>query len=141
MTKVKPSKLLRNFRALARSVECSPWLGPTAEQKNEFHRLGKSVLRAVLAELGVDGDVRSCLGGPAVMGEVILHTDRVYVCLCTSSGGADARFYYRTCRGRNDYAGGPNLWYTYRSLSDNPTGFVDGLRALTSPAHPQGARS
>lgn len=129
---VKPQTLKRNCKELAAIAQRAARIGPEAG-KPRFHSVGKSVLRAILAELGVEGDVRSCLGGIAVLGEVILHTDHVYVCLGVSIvGGDDPRFMYRTCKGRKDYGGGPNLWWSFRWLAEDPQRFIDCVRALSS---------
>ena len=78
--------------------------------KDEFHRKYKRKLRAIAIALGLTPgsfDVRSNKGGPAVLGEVILHTDTLYV----SVGGLDAtRVMFRACKGRKDYYGGVNRW-------------------------------
>ena len=106
--------------------------GAVFSNKEEFHKQGTRLLKKVLSELGVDGDVRSCKGGPAVCGEVILHTDKVYVCLCVPSFGAALQFYFRTCRGRRDYSGGPNRWYSWEKLAAEPAEFVYILRDMTN---------
>ncbi len=111
--------------------------GPDAGPgKMEFHRLGKSVLRAILKQLEVPGDVRSCLGGPAVVGEVILHTDKLYVQFCTSGFGGPIRFMYRTCKGRKDYTGGHNRWHSYQQLVNDPQDFLKTLKDLMEEQQP-----
>jgi hypothetical protein len=68
-----------------------------------------------------------------VVGEVILHTDHVYVCLTTSAfSGEPARFYFRTCKGCQDYAGGGNNWYSFRRLADDPDEFVNTFKRLAA---------
>ena len=78
--------------------------------KEAFHRKYKSKLRAIAKALGLTVgtfDVRSNKGGPAVLGEVVLHSDTLYV----SVGGLDAtRVMFRGCKGRKDYTGGVNRW-------------------------------
>jgi len=91
------------------------------KDKESFHREGKKFLRDAAKEAGlIPGtyEVRSCKGGPAVRGEVILHHDDVYVNLTGQDGGYS---YIRSCNGRNDFYGGDN----------NKLSFVD----LTSSAH------
>lgn len=130
MTGAKKNVLAKNARELAIVAGRCARVGP-AGGKDEFHRLGKRFLRNVLDELGVEGDVRSCLGGPAVVGEAILHTDKVYVMLCVSSFGGPVQFMYRTCQGRKDYTGGNNRWAKYEHLVENVDGFVEELKRLS----------
>lgn len=89
--------------------------GAEGMAKNAFHRKFLSVLRTVALELGLtidEFDVRSNKGGPAVLGEVTLHTDRLYLMV----GGygfekaGDKQFMFRTVAGRKDYQGGANQW-------------------------------
>ena len=73
--------------------------------KRNFHLRGKKHLREVANKLGFTregADIRSCKGGPAVSGEVILHADHLYICV-----GHDFA-YFRICNGRKDYSGGQN---------------------------------
>ena len=105
-------------------------------QKKEFHKAGKKVLQWVLSQLGTKGEVRSCLGGPAVLGEVILHTDYVYVQLCQLrdkdifTNKTETKFMFRGCNGRGDFVGQRNHWYSYDDLANNPEQFVELLHAL-----------
>lgn len=91
-------------------------------RKVAFHRLGQQYLKCIaeLMELPQGTfSVRSCKGGPGVMGEVILHADNLYVCLTTTSFDEDTkRFYYRTCKGQKDYTGGRNTWMSWSALED-----------------------
>jgi hypothetical protein len=51
-------------------------------QKKLFHRKRREGLRALAKELRLSPDsfhVRSCRGGVAVSGEIILHGERVYI--------------------------------------------------------------
>ncbi len=130
MRVVKPVTLKRNtarLLAVARRVAA----GAISQNKAEFHALGRMVLRGVLSHLGVEGEVRSCKGGPAVCGEVILHTDDVYVCLTVTCFGG-LQFYYRTVQGRTDYCGGTNNWFTFERLASDPLALVEALRSLTT---------
>ena len=88
-------------------------------RKGTFHRLGKEYLREVARLMLLrEGtyDIRVNKGGPAVLGEVILHSDTLYVCL----GGSipSDKFYYRTCQGRRDFTGGANNWMLYTALRE-----------------------
>ena len=128
--RIMPQSLKKNLAQLLAAARRGA-NGAVGQNKDEFHRAGKSVLRAVLKDLGVDGDIRSCSGGPAVLGEVILHADDVYVCLCASAFGPRVpEFYYRSCKGRKDYTGGPNQRYSFEKLAADPTAFVTALRSL-----------
>ena len=79
----------------------------SAQAKEMFHAAGKILLRDLARKLGVDTfEVRSSLGGPAVPGEVILHTPSLYIQVCPSSAKNPVLF--RTCNGMKDYCGGDN---------------------------------
>lgn len=108
--------------------------GAVSANKEEFHRLGRAVLRGVLGHLGVDGEVRSCKGGPAVCGEVVLHTADVYVQLGVPCFGGGLQFLYRPVEGRDDYAGGANRWFAFERLAADPMELVEALNALATPA-------
>ena len=85
-----------------------------------FHRSGNKLLRALAAAVGLEAktfDVRSCLGGPGVMGEVILHTSHFYIQLFID--GTKPRLLYRTCKGQKDYTGGRNDYVWLGSLVDD----------------------
>ncbi|MFO0798331.1 MAG: hypothetical protein U0804_12710 [Gemmataceae bacterium] len=128
MRVVKPATLRRNaarLLAVARRIAA----GAVSQNKAEFHALGRAVLRAILGQLGVEGELRSCRGGPAVCGEVIMHTEAVYVCLSVTCFGG-LQFYYRAVEGRNDYVGGANHWFTFERLAADPLAFVEALRGL-----------
>jgi hypothetical protein len=104
--------------------------GAISTNKGDFLRLGVSLLKKVRNHLGVQGEVRSCKGGPAVCGEVILHTAAVYVCFCVPSFGGGLHFYYRRCQGRNDYSGEANRWYPFDLLAQDPMKFILTLEGL-----------
>ena len=90
---------------------------PSAESKAKFHRGGKALLRALAQELRlVPGtyQVRSCKGGPAVWGEVILHSQDIYLEVSGGSSivhrGQVCDVMFRRCLGLMDYSVGPNQW-------------------------------
>lgn len=90
---------------------------PHSYTKLEYHRLGKSILKAIAKELGLQSgtyDIRSNLGGTAVTGEVTLHGEHVYIQLCESG------VMYRSCKGRKDYSGGYNNWMQVEELGNLP---------------------
>jgi len=82
-----------------------------AARKRVFHSRARSQLRPLAVALGLEPDsydLRSNYGGMALSGEAILHTDRLYVHVCQPVTGHDSGILFRTCKGRNDYVGGPN---------------------------------
>ena len=92
-----------------------------AAAKNAFHSEGQRAMRALAKALQLDSseyEVRSSRGGPAVSGEIILHTDKCYVQLSLGLCGLDNEVLYRTCRGREDYTGGRNHFAGVRDLVD-----------------------
>ena len=118
--------LLRDFTQLAKTDVALGDGDPNHENPHSFtklkyHALGKRVLKAVAAELGLQSgsyDIRSNLGGTAVAGEITLHTDRIYIQLCEAMNGLEVL--YRSCVGRKDYSGGGNHWMRYDDLLDLP---------------------
>ena len=76
--------------------------------KGKFHTAGKAFLKAFIKELGIEKpyNILSGRGGPAVLGEVTLHTNHLYVCFGEYS-------YWRTCDCITDYSGGPNNQIKY----------------------------
>lgn len=131
MPQAKASTVLRNGRELARlAVLINRGSGT---YKFEFHRLGKSVLRAVLKELGVEGRIKSNLAGDGITGDVSLRTDRVYVCLSGFSVDTPPRFMFRAAKSQKDTVGGHNQWFHYYRLgeADGLAEFVGKLRDLT----------
>lgn len=92
-----------------------------AAAKNAFHSEGQKAMRALAKALQLESsqyEVRSCRGGPAVSGEIILHTEKCYVQLSLGLCGLDNEVLYRTCRGRDDYTGGRNHFAGVRDLVD-----------------------
>jgi hypothetical protein len=93
--------------------------GYNDKAKRTFHRLAKQYLEEIAHDLGLrDGQysIRSNKAGVACLGEVILHSDNLYVHL----GGSIPRpeFYYRCVKGRKDYRGGRNTHMEYEKLTD-----------------------
>lgn len=87
-----------------------------AEAKTLFHAEGrKAMLRLADALLLAKGtyDVRSNKAGPAVSGEITLHSDEAYVQL---SIGCTREVMFRSVRSRQDYTGGPNHWASINEL-------------------------
>ena len=85
-------------------------LSYNAQNKKEFHRVGKKVLRQIADALGLSKnnyEIRSCLGGIAVGGEVILHSDSLYISI---QEGSFDDIMYRHVKSRKDYSGDVNCW-------------------------------
>lgn len=89
-----------------------------ASSKEAFHKGGRQVLKELAKHLGLskgDYDIKNIMGGYAVTGEVILHTDHLYIQFGHVMKG---KFMWRLCRGRNDHSGGQNRWELWDSLYD-----------------------
>lgn len=96
--------------------------------KAEFKRLSRKLLREVAKQLDLTKetyDIRWNEGGIAVSGDATLHHDKFYVMfnldLCDW-------VLVRTCNGRKDYTGGPNMSYPFERLADGVEPFVKWLR-------------
>lgn len=101
-----------------------------AAAKEVFHREAKKALRRVADALGLakaDYDLRSNQGGPAVSGEITLHTDHAYIQVDLGCMGPAREVMYRTCDGRRDYTGGRNNFASIANLLD-PLSFAAHLR-------------
>ena len=95
--------------------------GHKVSQKETFARIGKKIAREIakLMELAPGTfDIRYNKAGPAVMGDLRLHTDSLYLTLEPSYSGLG--FMYRSCKSRKDYTGGTNRWAQYSELRDLP---------------------
>jgi hypothetical protein len=88
--------------------------------KEAFHWEGRKVFRRLASHMGLlprEYDVRSNKGGIAVSGEIILHTDRVYLHL-SQGMGPELSLMMRSCDGRKDYIGGKNHFAPIDVLAD-----------------------
>jgi len=104
------------------------------EQKKAFHRQGRFALRALARELRIPEssyEIRSCHGGVAVSGEIILHGETIYIQACQPATGADSGILIRSCQGRRDYEGGPNHLAPL-SLLDRPAELAGYVRVVMS---------
>jgi hypothetical protein len=104
------------------------------EQKKAFHRQARIALRALAKELRFSPnsfDLRSCVGGIAVSGEIILHGEAIYIQICQPATGTDSGILIRTCEGRRDYHGGRNHLAPL-SLLDRPPELARYVRAVMS---------
>lgn len=80
--------------------------------KSLYHSRGKKLLKALAEKCELEGDLRSNKGGVAVMGEVTLHCDTIYIQICELFGNIS--FLVRQCNGRKDYTGKANHFHTLR---------------------------
>ena len=81
------------------------------EAKRLFHSRAKSQLRRIATALDLEPgsyDLRSNQAGIAVSGEIILHSDHLYVQVSQSAMGYHSGILFRICKGRKDFVGGPN---------------------------------
>lgn len=105
-----------------------------ADAKKLFHSEARRALRNLADALGYDKDdyeIRSNMAGPAVSGEVTLHSDEVYV--QASCDGRERGVLYRRCRDRRDYLGLRNNFASLGELT-NPAAFAAKLcRDLSLP--------
>ena len=95
-----------------------------ANLKEQFHKLGKAFLKDLAKLLGPDiGEytVSSNKAGIAVLGEVTLHADNLYVQLHDSFNGNGISALYRSCTSQKDYHGGPNNHANMPDFFNNET--------------------
>lgn len=118
---MKEATVLKNWNALRNlGGNCADWYdeGKPGPNKKAFAAAAKSLCRWLRDDVldGAEGDIRFNPGGPAVSGEITLHTDKIYVqfagdCHNDPSLGVMVR----TCKGRKDYCGGVNHWVRSRA--------------------------
>lgn len=97
-----------------------------ATAKGYFHREGRRVLREVAKRLGLapgSFTIRSNMGGVAVCGEVVLHSDKLYINLAAEGHPSNRTFWFRRVSGRpakrgERYFSGPNHHMTFGALTD-----------------------
>lgn len=81
-----------------------------AQAKQKFHNQARKVLREIAKKIGVEKsefNVSSNKAGPASVGEVTFHSDKLYIQI----GGLNPEnVLYRSCNGRKDSTGGTNQW-------------------------------
>jgi hypothetical protein len=107
-------------KALVAAAQNTPAQSPPRNlSKDRFHTVYKKRLREIAEALGLsksEYDLRSNKAGPAVLGEVILHSDRIYL----QVGGLNQnQVMYRSVKGRKDYTGGTNNWMSLDVLWNN----------------------
>lgn len=91
-----------------------------------WHRVWKRRLNQIAKDLNWPEDsfrVRSNLAGPAILGDVTLHGEQLYIALGGSfwkNGRPDGDVLYRTVDGIGDYTGGHNQWTTLQDVVERP---------------------
>lgn len=108
-------KRLQEFIAICRQGKH----GFSEVNKRKFHMTGRAICRELAKMMGLEiGEykISSNKAGPAVMGEVTLHTMGVYFQLQGDS--FNGRILFRSCVGLKDYSGGQNQWMPFEELLD-----------------------
>ncbi len=105
------------------------------EQQNadkvKFHKESKKLLKAIADILNItDYDLRSNMAGPAVSGEITLHSDNLYLQLSCNGFNGETSILYRSCNGKKDYTGGQNNFITVARLKDS-TGMTQFFKNCT----------
>ena len=117
----KETRGVKAFVELAAGEPINEYTDAGAAKKQRFHRLGRSVLKALAEKLGLfpgTFDIRSNPAGIAGCGAVTLHGDWLYVDFGQTALGPDWGFMFRRCRGRKDSCGGRNEWMRWETLLD-----------------------
>jgi hypothetical protein len=105
--------------------------------KQEYRNLGRRILKYIAEQMQLPKgsyEIRWNPGGVACSGDHTLHTDHVYVALHDNIGSG--WFYYRTCKGRKDYAGGQNQIVSWSRFT--APGGLDKLIAALKTIQAQG---
>jgi hypothetical protein len=90
-------------------------------QKQKFHKQYDKVLKKLAKDLKLkDGtyEIRHSYGGFSVFGDLVLHAEKLYVCIVGSLYRNSKTFYYRACNGLNDYKGSPNQYMDLEAFKD-----------------------
>ena len=109
---------MKGLKHMADLMVAAPY-NPSA--KRRWLNAARLACKSVAEDLGLAPgtfEVRTCKGGSAVPGEVILHAESVYLCIGTSMPGGELVGYARSCKGRKDYTGGVNRWLSTRMTFD-----------------------
>ncbi len=103
------------------------------EAKRAFHAEAKRALLAFAQHIGLapdEYDLRSNPAGPAVSGEIIFHSDTLYIQIAMSSMGQGREILFRRCNGRSDYCGHRNAFCDIVAITDH-TRFASLIRRET----------
>jgi hypothetical protein len=82
--------------------------------KDLFRALAMKTLKQVRELLGDNGDCRFLVGGIAVSGDAVYHSDSIYI----SIGSTDLGILVRTVTSRKDYTGGCNQWFSWAQFAE-----------------------
>jgi len=107
--------------------------------KGEFRREAMKMARAVGEALGyakADYDVRWNKSGDACSGDVILHSDELYIHFTQNGAGMSDQFMWRVCRSRKESQGGANQWMRWTELADLEAVAAKMLRYAKMGRHP-----
>lgn len=108
---IQPRDLVK-FLRLQRSIQ-----GYQEEPKKEFHRLGHKLAFTLAKGIGLKPDqyeIRHMEGGIGVPGEIVLHSDSIYIQFSDVEFG----MLYRKVKNRRDYVGQRNCWLPWRQFAD-----------------------
>lgn len=95
------------------------------EWKTKFHKVA-----LYLMEPGASFNIKSNKGGRGVLGEITLHSDRIYI---QAGGSCDPdevpdKLLIRSCKGLTDYTGGQNHYIdaslTAAQIADKARSFI-----------------
>lgn len=112
---------LRSKPLLPVLFQARAWLDP--EGKRSFHTEAARALRDVARSMGIprDGyDLRSNKAGPAVSGEITLHSDKAYIQI-SEPFVAGHEILYRSVASRTDYTGRRNHYAAIAEIHDPAT--------------------
>lgn len=110
-----PFARLANLAALFDSGEVRP------ECKETFLKTAKHACKAIAEILELPKEtysIRVNRGGPAVIGEVTLHADHLYLQFSPVDFGSGPSFMYRECMSQKDYTGLHNQWAKFSDLKN-----------------------
>lgn len=122
---------MEEFEALAKAMNAD--LSYNENAKERFHRAGKKALKKIAELMDLqkgDYDIRSNKGGIAVSGEVTLHSDTFYLQVSESFMGRGKEILYRSCKGRKDYCGGGNNFYSVNQLAEDTNRAISTFRKI-----------
>ncbi|SDJ08543.1 hypothetical protein [Pseudomonas abietaniphila] len=111
--------------------------------KDTLHRSGKRLLKEIAQAVGIpesDYALRSNKGGDGVMGEVVAHSDSLYLMLHVGSGST-LKVLYRTCTSKKDFSGGMNMYVNVSDLVSSTASerFIEKLKNLGNLSKRQNA--
>lgn len=91
----------------------------TGANKERWHRLGRNLAKTLAEKMGLKNyRISSRKGGSGVSGEIILHSDWLYIQFGISCFGGETQFMYRLYDSQRVYTGGMNRWMAFDDLLD-----------------------